>query len=125
MLLMLGRLHDDFVAACRPDDLHSCHHFPPQGLAPHRGVLSQHVVTGSLEPARAGSGRVTALAGHRLAPSLAGNFVTIDDALVTAPDLKASNVMAHVVDPVLPRPGSEAIQSAWQAGPRHRCPRVA
>jgi uncharacterized surface protein with fasciclin (FAS1) repeats len=47
---------------------------------------------------------VANLAGNKLAVSKAGDFVTVEDALVVKADLAASNGVVHVIDRVLTPP---------------------
>jgi uncharacterized surface protein with fasciclin (FAS1) repeats len=47
---------------------------------------------------------VTTLAGTKLVLSKAGEFITVEDALVTQPDGTASNGVLHVIDRVLTPP---------------------
>ena len=46
------------------------------------------------------------LNGANVALSKAGNFVTVEEALVTTPDIGATNGVVHVVDSVLLPPAS-------------------
>ena len=68
-----------------------------------KALLKHHVVAGVSTRASltADSTTVTPLAGTKLVLSKAGDFITVDEALVTQADLTASNGVLHVVDRVL------------------------
>ncbi|MGE5964010.1 fasciclin domain-containing protein, partial [Klebsiella pneumoniae] len=66
-----------------------------------RAVLSYHVVAGRLTSADIGNGKLKNLQGGEIATSTAGDFVTVEDALVTRANLPASNGVVHVIDRVL------------------------
>lgn len=70
-------------------------------LAQLRAVLSYHVVAGKLTAADIGNGKLKSLQGGEIATSKAGDFVTVEDALVTRANLPASNGVVHVIDRVL------------------------
>jgi uncharacterized surface protein with fasciclin (FAS1) repeats len=67
-----------------------------------KSVLNYHVVPGALkaENIRANTSLTTAN-GAPLAASKAGDFVTVDDAVVTKADIVAANGVVHVIDRVL------------------------
>jgi uncharacterized surface protein with fasciclin (FAS1) repeats len=67
-------------------------------------VLSYHVVPGALMGADVRNGPVKSVQGANLALSRSGSFVTVEDAVVTTPDVMASNGVVHVVDKVLMPP---------------------
>lgn len=69
-----------------------------------KALLTHHVVAGKLAAADIGSTRLEALDGNELVPSHAGSFLTVDEALVTTPDLSGSNGVVHVIDTVLMPP---------------------
>lgn len=69
-----------------------------------KALLSHHVVAGKLSSSALGNQPLKALDGNPIAPAQAGSFVTVDDALVTTPDLNASNGVIHVIDKVLMPP---------------------
>ena len=46
------------------------------------------------------------LNGAKVALAKAGSFVTVEDALVTTPDLAATNGVVHIIDSVLTPPAS-------------------
>ncbi|HEY6135597.1 MAG TPA: fasciclin domain-containing protein [Rubrivivax sp.] len=66
-----------------------------------RSVLSYHVVAGSVAAGEVKDGPAKTLQGANLALSRAGNFVTVEEAVVTQPDLRASNGVVHIIDRVL------------------------
>ncbi|RZI85258.1 MAG: fasciclin domain-containing protein [Rubrivivax sp.] len=67
-----------------------------------KSVLTYHVVPGSVKAASLnGNTPLATLNGAQLAVSKAGEFVTVDDGLVTQADLAASNGVVHVIDRVL------------------------
>lgn len=74
-------------------------------LAKNKELLSQ-MLTYHVLPARATTGdikqgNVKSVNGANLAVSRAGNYVTVEDAVVVRPDLAATNGVVHVVDRVL------------------------
>lgn len=67
-----------------------------------KSVLSYHVVPGLTRAADIEGAKALATAnGARVNVSRAGDFVTVDEALVTRADLPAGNGVVHVVDGVL------------------------
>jgi uncharacterized surface protein with fasciclin (FAS1) repeats len=73
----------------------------PAGL---KALLSYHVVPARLPAAAITNGKVTSLEGSALTTSRAGEFVTIEEALVTRADIAARNGTIHIVDRVLVPP---------------------
>lgn len=75
----------------------------PEGL---KALLKHHAVAGASTRASltADSTTVTTLAGTKLVLSKAGDFITVDEALVTQADVGASNGVLHVIDRVLMPP---------------------
>lgn len=69
-----------------------------------KAVLSYHVLPVKLMAADAKNGYNKTVNGASVALSRAGDFVTVDDALVQTPDLVASNGVVHVLDSVLMPP---------------------
>lgn len=71
-----------------------------------KAVLKHHAVAGVNTRAslKADSTTLTTLAGTKLVLSKAGDFITVDEALVTQADVTASNGVLHVVDRVLMPP---------------------
>lgn len=64
-------------------------------------VLTYHVVAGKIMVADVKNGNSKTLNGANLALSKAGDFVTVEEALVQTPDISASNGVVHLVDSVL------------------------
>jgi len=67
-------------------------------------VLTYHVVPASAAAADVKQGNVKTVNGANLVMSRSGSYVTVEDAMVTKPDLKATNGVVHVVDRVLMPP---------------------
>lgn len=67
-------------------------------------VLLYHVVPGQTASADVKTGPVKSAQGANLALSRSGTFVTVDDAVVTSADLRATNGVVHIVDRVLTPP---------------------
>ena len=74
-------------------------------LAKNKELLSQvltfHVVPAKAMAADVKQGNVKSVNGANLAMSKAGNYLTVEDALVTQADLTATNGVVHVIDRVL------------------------
>jgi uncharacterized surface protein with fasciclin (FAS1) repeats len=66
-----------------------------------RSVLSYHVLAGAVPSADVKNGPAKTLQGANIALSKAGGFVTVEDAVVTQADVRASNGVVHVIDRVL------------------------
>ena len=67
-----------------------------------KSVLSYHVVPGALKAANiSANSNLTTLNGAQIAASKAGEFVTVDDALVTKADVVAGNGVVQIIDRVL------------------------
>jgi uncharacterized surface protein with fasciclin (FAS1) repeats len=66
-----------------------------------RAVLTYHVVPAKVMSADVKTGPADTVQGTKVALSKAGTFVTIEDAVVTQPDLVATNGVIHIVDRVL------------------------
>ena len=66
-----------------------------------KAVLAYHVVPGALTSADAKNGPVKTVQGANLTLYKSGTFLTADEALVTTPDLRATNGVIQVVDKVL------------------------
>lgn len=64
-------------------------------------VLTFHVVPGSVMSADVKQGNVKTVQGANVALSRAGTFVTVEDAMVTKADIKATNGVIHAIDTVL------------------------
>lgn len=67
-------------------------------------VLKFHVVPGAVNAAAVKNGKVKTVHGADIELSKAGDFVTIEDALVQKADIAATNGVVHVVDRVLTPP---------------------
>lgn len=66
-----------------------------------KDVLTYHVLAARLMAAEAKNGSVKTVYGASVAVSKAGEFVTVEEALVTTADVVATNGVVHVVDKVL------------------------
>jgi uncharacterized surface protein with fasciclin (FAS1) repeats len=69
-----------------------------------KAVLSYHVVLAKLTVADASNGKVRTAEGSEVNVGKAGTFLTVEDAVVTEPDMVASNGVVHVIDRVLMPP---------------------
>ena len=71
-----------------------------------KALLQHHAVAGATTRATltADTTTLTTLAGGKLTVSKAGDFITVDEALVTQADASASNGVLHVIDRVLTPP---------------------
>ncbi len=70
-----------------------------------KALLSYHVVPGVVKSTDVnGASTLTTLGGAKLAVSKAGDFVTVDDSLVTQADQSAGNGVVHIIDRVLTPP---------------------
>lgn len=66
-----------------------------------QAVLSHHVIAGAVMAADVKNGSVKTVQGGNLALSKSGTFVTVEDAVVTTADVRATNGVVHIVDKVL------------------------
>ena len=66
-----------------------------------KAVLTYHVVPGSIASADVKNGPIKTVQGSDLSLYRSGTFVTADEAVVTTPDVRASNGVVHIVDKVL------------------------
>jgi len=66
-----------------------------------KNLLTFHVVPAAALAKDVKNGNVKALNGDTLALSKAGEFVTVENALVTTADIIASNGVIHIIDTVL------------------------
>lgn len=66
-----------------------------------KSVLTYHVLPGNVPAAEVKTGNAKTVQGANVALSRAGTFVTVEDAVVTRADVKASNGVVHVIDRVL------------------------
>jgi uncharacterized surface protein with fasciclin (FAS1) repeats len=66
-----------------------------------KAVLAYHVVPGKVMAADVKNGNTKTVNGANVALSKAGEFVTIEEALVQKADIPATNGVVHIVDAVL------------------------
>lgn len=69
-----------------------------------KAVLTYHVLPAKVMAADVKNGNSKTVNGANLALSKAGNFVTVEDALVQTPDISSTNGIVHIVDGVLMPP---------------------
>jgi uncharacterized surface protein with fasciclin (FAS1) repeats len=69
-----------------------------------KAVLSYHVVPGKMMAADVKNGNAKTAEGGNVALAKAGEFVTVEDAMVQRSDLVATNGVVHTVDRVLMPP---------------------
>ncbi len=69
-----------------------------------KDLLSYHVLPGKVMAADVKNGNAKTVEGANVALSKAGNFVTVEDAMVQTADIVASNGVVHTVDRVLVPP---------------------
>ena len=72
-----------------------------------KAVLSYHVIAGQMMAADVKNGAAKTVQGANVALSKSGSFVTIEDAIVTTPDVSASNGVVHIIDRVLMPPATK------------------
>ena len=66
-----------------------------------KAVLAYHVVPAALTSADAKNGPVKTVQGGNVTLYKSGTFLTVEEALVTTPDVRATNGVIQVVDKVL------------------------
>ena len=66
-----------------------------------KSVLAFHIIAGKLMAAQVKNSSVKTLNDTNVALSKAGDFVTIEDAMVQKTDIQASNGVIHIIDSVL------------------------
>jgi len=66
-----------------------------------KAVLAYHVVPGKVMAADVKNGNTKTVNGANVALSKAGEFVTVEEALVQTADISATNGVVHIVDAVL------------------------
>jgi uncharacterized surface protein with fasciclin (FAS1) repeats len=66
-----------------------------------RAVLTYHVLPTLAMSADVKNGPAKTVQGSNVALSKSGTFVTIEEAVVTTPDVRAANGVVHVIDRVL------------------------
>ena len=71
-----------------------------------KAVLTYHVVAGKVMAADVKNGNSKTVNGANIALSKAGEFVTVEDAMVQTADISATNGVVHVVDSVLIPPAT-------------------
>lgn len=69
-----------------------------------KAVLTFHVIPGKVLAADVKNGNVKSVNGANLALSKAGEYVTVEDALVQKDDIQATNGVVHVIDAVVMPP---------------------
>lgn len=72
-----------------------------------KNLLTFHVVPVAALAKDVKNGNVKALNGDNLALSKAGDFVTVENAIVTKADIVASNGVVHIIDTVLIPPAKK------------------
>jgi uncharacterized surface protein with fasciclin (FAS1) repeats len=77
----------------------------PENKNKLRQVLTYHVVQGSVLSTAIKPGRVNTIQGSPVTLAVSGKNVTVNNAKVTAADVKASNGVIHVIDKVILPPG--------------------
>jgi len=70
-----------------------------------KAVLAYHVVPGNVTSGRLKNGPAKTAQGSEVSLYKSGTFVTVEEAVVTQPDLVASNGVIHVIDRVMLPPG--------------------
>lgn len=88
---------DDAFKALPPATLQAL----AQDKASLQAVLKNHVLPGAVLSPDVKNGPVKTVDGSNLALSKSGMFVTVEDAVVTTADVKATNGVVHIVDKVL------------------------
>jgi uncharacterized surface protein with fasciclin (FAS1) repeats len=68
-------------------------------------VLSYHVVAGTLTSSDVRNGPIKTVQGGDVTLYRSGTFLTVEEAVVTTPDVRATNGVIQVVDKVLIPPG--------------------
>ncbi|MGH6638621.1 MAG: fasciclin domain-containing protein [Polaromonas sp.] len=71
-----------------------------------KAVLTYHLVPGKLMAADVKNGNSKTVNGANVALSKAGDFVTVEEALVQTADISATNGIVHIVDSVLIPPAT-------------------
>jgi uncharacterized surface protein with fasciclin (FAS1) repeats len=73
-----------------------------------KALLSYHVVPGTVKTADiGGNGTLATLNGAKLSSAKAGDFVTVDESLITGADKVVANGVVHVIDRVLTPPAKK------------------
>ncbi|MGH8848406.1 MAG: fasciclin domain-containing protein [Polaromonas sp.] len=71
-----------------------------------KAILTYHLVPGKLMAADVKNGNSKTVNGANVALSKAGDFVTVEEALVQTADISATNGIVHIVDSVLIPPAT-------------------
>ncbi|MGH8831223.1 MAG: fasciclin domain-containing protein [Polaromonas sp.] len=71
-----------------------------------KAVLTYHLVPGKLMAADVKNGNSKTVNGANVALSKAGDFVTVEEAMVQTADISATNGVVHIVDSVLIPPAT-------------------
>lgn len=71
-----------------------------------KAVLTFHVIAGQVMAANVKNGPAKTVQGANVTLSKAGDFVTIEDAVVTQADVPATNGVVHLIDRVLMPPAA-------------------
>ncbi len=66
-----------------------------------RAVLTYHVLPARVPSAEVKVGNAKTVEGSNLALGKAGTFVTVEEAMVQTPDIRATNGVVHTIDRVL------------------------
>ncbi len=66
-----------------------------------KSVLSYHVLPGHMNAAEVKNASLKSVQGANLTLAKAGNFVTVEDAVVTQADVATTNGVLHIIDKVL------------------------
>lgn len=69
-----------------------------------KAVLTFHVLSGKVMAAEVKNSNAKTVNGANLALSKAGEFVTVEDAVVQKADISATNGIVHIIDSVLTPP---------------------
>jgi uncharacterized surface protein with fasciclin (FAS1) repeats len=77
----------------------------PENKAKLQQILTYHVVPGSVMSTAIKPGQVNTVEGKPVTLSTKGNRIMVNNANVTAADIKASNGVIHVIDKVILPPG--------------------
>lgn len=77
----------------------------PENKAKLQQILTYHVVPGSVMSTAIKPGQVNTVEGKPVTLSTKGNKIMVNNANVTAADIKASNGVIHVIDKVILPPG--------------------